>query len=626
MPRIDDPETPGRPQLIERLLPYLVALAAAAAFLPALRCGFVGWDDLQLLAGPPWLGLQPHHLRWMFTHFVMGQYQPLGLLSLAVDHAFWGLAPFGYHLTGLLLHGLNAALFFLLARRLLAAGMEGPFAREELSAAAAFAALVFALHPLRAESVVWISERLGLLCATFYLLALLAHLRRTAAPRKRWLLVSLGAYALSLLAKPFGMTLPFALLLLDVYPLRRLPADPRRWLEPGHRTRLFEKLPFLALALAAATAAFASRPDPALLRSGSGFLERAALASYGAAFYLAKTLLPAGLLPLYDLPSPFDPFELRFVASALAVAAAALALLRWRRRVPGLAAAAVFYLLSLSPVLGFVAIREQLAADRYSYIPCMGWAVLAGGGLLAARRRWGRTALYAAAALALLLAVLGWRQAGIWKDSFTLWGSVLARAPATARAHNNLASALAAQGRLDAAAAHYREALRLSPGRADYGERLATVLYNLGNEALRSGRPGDALPLFEESLTLSTGSAQAQNNLGLALARLGRDAQACLRYEAALRSAPGFAPAEYNWGNSLSSLGRLKEARGHYERALRLDPTLHEARFNLGNTLARGGDFDGAARAYRELLRRAPGYPGAAENLARALLLRAGRP
>ncbi|MFA6316696.1 MAG: tetratricopeptide repeat protein [Elusimicrobiota bacterium] len=605
-------------------LPLASAVAAFCAFLPVLSAGFLDWDDnIVLTENPAFRGLGVGRIRWMFTNMVGGHYQPLTWFSYALDHAVWGMDPFGYHLTNLALHALTAVLVFFLARRLIAAALEGS-SGWPLELGALLASLLFAVHPLRVEPVAWVTSRRDILSSFLYIAAVLAWLRAVSGPeaRRGWLGASLGLHVLALLAKVTAMTLPLALLVLDVYPLRRLGSDPRQRPRPAARSVLMEKVPFLLASLLAVIVGFAGRVwavriDPPAEWS---LLKGMATAVYGLAFYPLKTLWPTGLAPLYELPSPFDPFRPGFIASAAAVLAASAALWRWRSKMPGLAAAAVFYLVVVFPMAGLVPPGVHLVADRYAYVSCMGFAVLAGGALTAfLMRRPGRGQARAlAAACVLVLAVLGrlsWAQSQCWRDPETLWWSVLAKDQGSSIGHNNLAVSFAMQGRRADAVEHFRKAHALRPMNRDYRERLMLGLYNLGSSELEQGRPGEALPAFEEAASLGAGSADLYVNFGLALARTGRLPEACRRFSQALRLDPGSALAEFNWGNALSDLGRHDEAALRYQLALDKAPGLVEARFNLANTLARQGRLMEALEHYERVRVKAPGYSGLAENI-----------
>ncbi len=483
-------------QRLRRVVAAAVAALTAAAFLPALRAGFVNWDDpATLLLNGRWRGFDAASLRWMFGSLYMGNYQPLSWMSYALDYRLWGLDPRGYHLTNVALHALNAALFFLVAVRLLerSRGADGRAGERALVAGAAFAALLFSLHPLRVESVAWASERRDVLSAFFFLSCVLAYLKADdgGAARRRWLAASWGALSLSLLAKGSGVVLPAVLLLLDFYPLRR-----RAWLE-----KAFFALPALA---AGAVGLFGQVGNGASMTLADwGWAPRLIQAGYALSFYLGKTLLPSRLSPLYLHPSP-SPWAFVMLGPALLGLALTLAALALSRRLPAAAALWAYYLLVLVPVLGLIPFGMQVAADRYTYLSCLGWA-LAGGALLRAAfdRGW---APPAATAVLVALAALTWRQTGVWRDSESLWTQALFVDPADPVAHANLGSALAEAGRVQEAIPHFQAAVELSPG-------MAKAWNDLGAAYASLGRPEEAAECFRRALRISPSGSGAAENL-----------------------------------------------------------------------------------------------------------------
>ncbi|MBI5624815.1 MAG: tetratricopeptide repeat protein [Elusimicrobia bacterium] len=508
--------------MLRRVPAFLApALAALAALWPCLGNGFVSWDDDRfILRNPHFQGWTMENLRWILTPSWPqgGHYDPLTWLSFSLDWSIWGLDPFGFHLTSLLIHAAGAAVFYAVARRLLAAAGAS---RAELSAL--FAAVFFAVHPLRVESVAWATERSDVLSGLFYLLTVLFYLDRKMR-------LSLACFAASLLSKSIGMTLPLVLVLLDLCPLGRLPASPARWLDKGYRAVWKEKLPFLLLALAAAGVA-------AYLQLGSGamrgldslsLLERAGIAAYAMAFYVGKTVFPASLLPLYPMPPDLGVLSWRMVLSATTLAlVTTLAVMRARSR-PAFLAAWAFYIITVLPVSGLAHTGPQLAADRYTYLSCLGWALLGGWAvaLLPGPKAW-----LAGSAWLLTLGSLAWSQCGVWKDTETLWRTTAEKDPGHFVARNFLANIRAGQGRDREALELYFQALSLHPG---YG----SAHNNLGNLLVRSGRPEDSLP----------------------------------HYEAALKASPGHRAVHYNWGLALMLLGRGSEAAGHFREELLLEP------------------------------------------------------
>jgi tetratricopeptide (TPR) repeat protein len=497
-------------------IPLAIALVTAAVFAPALRNGFVWDDDINLLANAGYRGLGWPQLHWMLTATTMGHWIPLTWLTFGLDSVLWGMNPAGYHVTNIVLHAANAAVFFFVARRLLGAGMVAGEGALRLGAAAA--ALVFALHPLRAESVAWVTERRDVLAGLFFLLAVLLYVKAAAAEgreRRRRLAASAGCYALALLSKSIVMTLPLVLLVLDAYPLRRLA---------GHwRARLVEKLPYGVLAAVVAGIAFYqvhARSELVPLAQYSP-AARAAMTGYSLWFYLWKTIVPVSLSPLYPLPARVSLLEPRFLLSALAVAAITAALWSARGRGPAGLAAGLAYAVQLAPVVGLVHAGPQLVADRYSYLACLGWAVLAGAGVSAAARAaargilrpaYARLAVAGVAVWAIGLAGLTVAQVQVWRDADTLWSVALDADPACEVCHANLGSSLERRG-LDAAAIrHFEAALALAPGSVVARRNLAMTL-------LKTGRADEAAVHFRQLLARAPGDPGLRHYLGLAETR-----------------------------------------------------------------------------------------------------------
>jgi tetratricopeptide (TPR) repeat protein len=601
----------------------LVALLAALPFLPGLFGDFLTWDDdRNFLHNPHYRGLGPEQLRWAFTTFHMGHWKPLTWLSLGLDHALWGLDPRGYHLSNLGLHALNAALVLLLARRLIALALGRPPADLACRAGAGLAALAFAVHPLRVESVVWITERRDVLSAFFYLAAALAWLRAVApadgaapaTPARRPYWASVALFAAGLLSKSMVVTLPAALLILDVYPLRRL-GGRAGWGAATVRPLLWEKAPYLVLAAAASAVAFVALAE---VRNAPGLAQmdvatRVAVSFYGLAFYLWKTLQPTGLAHLYELVLPVDPLAPVFLASAGAVAVIGLTAWLLRRRCPGLAAAGACYGVTLLPVLGIFQNGPQIAADRYSYLACLGWGVLAGGGLArllrvpAARLRRGLVAGLTLALVGALvaLAAAAARQSLVWTDSFTLWTRALAIDPASPRARTGYGALLLAHGAPERAIPEFEAALRRHPTQA---EGLMGLALALG----ATGRPAAALPLARQAMALRPWDPGMRHHLGLVLRAAGDHAGAARALEEAARQAGGSPGAQHALAVVLAEQGRREDALRALERGNRLaralDPRDPEVERYTALVLGHW-DPPAAAAAWRRYLATLGGRP-----------------
>jgi tetratricopeptide (TPR) repeat protein len=660
--RPERPEPSRRRPVAGLVLPILVVvLAVLAAFAPAFRAEFLQYDDnVNFVGNERFRGLSGEHLRWMFTTGWMGHYQPLSWVTLGADWlAAGGLDGPAFHRTNLLLHALGAVLFFFLARRLLAAG-GGAGGAERVPAiagpgllAATFATLVFAVHPLRVESVAWITERRDVLSGVFFLATLVAWaggpanrplprygrgrvalaiglavasaglffaavdlsvpetlaLRPGAGALLPLALAALGALTaavrpgprgaaavallvLSLGAKAWGLVMPALLLVLDFWPRRR-----GRIVDA-----LVEKLPFAVPAIAfAALAAWAQAGLFATLKTleQHGPLERLAQAFYGLAFYPAKTLVPISLGPFYQLPDRIDLLAPRFLLPTLAVIVGAVALLRGRRRFPAGVAAAAAYAITISPVLGLVQSGPQLVAERYSYLAGLPFALLAGAGVGAWARRRPRGAAIGALVVVLALGALTFRQTEVWSTSRSLW------------AHTQKVRPDHSSGWLYLATLEEEEAAGAPP-------------------AERVRRFEEACRLLEEGMARSD-DPKLPGALSTMLGRLAdedparADSLRALSVEMAARALEeAAAQGDFHprllltHGEALVSAGRPAAARAPLEDYVARQPGQAAGRIVLGRALIETGRPAEARRHLEEAIRLAPDDPGAWRWLARA--------
>jgi len=451
--------------------PLLVALITLATFITSIQNGFVNWDDDKLLlSNPHYRGLGLENLQWMFTTFHMGHYMPLTWLSFSLDYLVWEMNPAGYHLTNLLLHAANAVLFYLLTLRLLGKALPVPPQEDPLSLrmGVAVATLLFSVHPLRVEAVTWITARRDLLAGFFVLLMVLAYLKACEPNRRNasnWYWTSFALFGFSLLSKAIAVGAPLILLALDFYPLRRLGGRQGLWLGPTTRAVWIEKLPFLLLGAAVSVLALvaATQVSGNLHMQTWGITNRAAVASFSLVFYLWKTVFPFQLSPLYELPTHIDPLSLPYLLSAGAILTITVLAFLLRNRWPALPTVWLAYMVILIPVSGIFQTGPQMVADRYTYLSCLGWTVMVGGGVfwiwqVLTKRRPKMVALIPLTALTaiLILQTLTVRQIGVWHDSIALWSQAVNVEPQSQLAHNNLGAALLTQGRIDEATFHAR--------------------------------------------------------------------------------------------------------------------------------------------------------------------------
>ena len=584
----------------------LLAAATCAVFAGVLRDGWTLFDDPHYVFDNPHVnhGWRLDQALGFLVHPHGENWHPLTSWSHMLDVQMFGLAPAGHHAVSLAFHALNAVLLAWVLFRL-----TGAWWRSLLVAA------LFALHPLRVESVAWIAERKDVLSGLFFLLTLEAYRRwaERPGPARRALLAV--TFALGLMTKPMLVTLPLVLVLLDVWPLGRLRGMPRN---PAFRAParplaglIAEKWPLFALSLASAVITF-------LVQRGGGAVVSAGLitpvrrisnALIAYCRYVEKTFWPHVLAVLYPYRLDFDPV---MVAAAAAALAAVTALFLWQgRRRPYLAVGWLWYVGMLVPVIGLVQVGSQSYADRYTYLPTIGllvalvWFV----GERVAGSRPGRAVAGGVSVLALAgLSVATVRQVPVWKDTVTLFGHALAVTGVNPVAQEKLGEALLEQGRLPQAISHLEEALRIIPTYADAHNNLGSILGMQGHNE-------EALEHFRAAV-LGLNTAQVHHNLGFTLAKMGRVDEAIPEYEAALRLDPDRYLTLVLLSKVLGSRGRFAEAEPHLQHALELDPRDVETRRLLAVTVLQEGRIVDGLAAYREILRQRPDDLDALNNVA----------
>jgi tetratricopeptide (TPR) repeat protein len=577
-----------------------VALAGVTfvVFLPSLRCQFVNFDDPQYVSKNPQVkgGLSGEGVYWAFTTYHAANWHPLTWLSLQLDATLWGGAkPFGFHLTNVLLHAANAALLFLALRAL-----TGAYWRS------AAVALLFALHPLRVESVAWVAERKDVLSTLFGLLALWAYAGYARSPSVwRYLLVA-APFGLSLAAKPMLVTLPCLLLVLDWWPLARL-REGFGWFKP-----VVEKVSLFALAAASCVVTALAQAKGQAVMSLEVYPPAARLGNAAIAYwaYLAKTVWPTGLAIYY--PHPGSELAVADAAGATIVLAAVTAgAVALRRRAPYLLAGWLWYVGTLVPVIGLVQVGGQAYADRYTYFPQIGILLAVCWGAADLARARPRLAPAAAVAAALVLAALTWSQQAVWSDSLTLWQHNHETTRPCLTSLINLGEALEEKGRYPEATVHFRDAYRINPDDLQ-------ACYDLGNALHKQGKLDDAARLLERASGIDPASAASHILLGDILSKMERWDEAARRYEKGLDLAPS-AGAYCNLGLAHVRRNRLDSAEGCYRAALRLQADSADAHSGLGNVLVlRKKPREGIAEL-REAVRCAPRSGPAHNNLGWAL-------
>lgn len=582
-----------------------VALAGAVWFVfgQTLRHGFVNYDDSAYVYENPIVakGINHNSVPWAFSHIVGGNWHPLTVLSHMLDCQWNGLQPGGHHLTNVLLHAAATVFLFLLLRNL--TGALWP---------SALAAAVFGVHPLRVESVAWISERKDVLSGLFFMLTLMAY--AAYARRKRlgavFYAAALCFYAMGLLSKPMLVTLPCVLLLLDYWPLKRVTREPGIW-----RRLVLEKLPFFAMSIIISVVTFWAQKNAKGVRSTIDVpaLDRLANAAIACATYVKEMFVPVQLAVFYPLRRPVPLGSA--VACGLALATFTALAFRWKARRPYLWVGWLWYLGMLAPVIGLIQVGSQSRADRYTYLPQIGLYILVAWFLadFVRSRTWARPAVALAGVAAVAgLAFAARAQASYWKDSFTLWTHALQCAPDNPVARSSMGNFFADEGKIGDAMAQYKRALELRPDHVE-------ALNNLGAQYYKLGATATAIDYYQRALRVDPDYAEARNNLAVSLTRQGDPEGAIEQLRRALQTNPDFSDAEVNFGNALAAESKFAQAEPHFRRAVDLSPASSDGWNGLGNVLSQEKKWDESRLAYERVFQLRPGYADAHYNYAIAL-------
>ncbi len=563
---------------------------------------FINYDDNDYVYGNTHIqsGINFDNIRWAFTSTDAANWHPVTWLSHMADCQLYGLSPRGHHLTSVVLHIVNAILLLLVLMR-----MTGVFWR------CAFVAFLFALHPLHVESVAWIAERKDVLSTFFFMLTLFAYHGYVRRPGLWRYLLVLCLYAMGLMSKPMLVSLPLVLLLLDYWPLRRhlnhpgSTGDPTgSSLRPGIvLTRLLvEKAPFLALAVISSIVTFYAQKAGGAVHALKNvpLISRIDTAVLAYVWYLGKALFPSHLTIFYPFSVNMELWKV--VCAAFLLGGITLAVYSGRKTAPFLITGWLWFLVTLVPVIGLVKVGELAMADRYTYIPLIGFFIMISWGVQQATRNWSssRTILPCAAIVILLLfSAATWLQTGYWRNSVALFEHTLRYTTDNCVAENNLAGALEKTGRIEEAAIHYRNAVQIKPDQEIFHDNLGLLL-------VKQGKVDEAIAQFEEALRLKPDSAGVHYNMGTTLGALNRLDEAVSHFSEALRIEPDNEMYHDSLGVVLDKQGRTDEAIRHFKEALRLKPDNANVHFNLGVALANQARLDEATSHFRESLRIKP--------------------
>ncbi|MBU2551744.1 MAG: tetratricopeptide repeat protein [Proteobacteria bacterium] len=535
--------------------------------------GFVFDDDSYILKNYRiHSGLSWDNLIWAFSTPHASNWHPLTWLSHMFDIQLFGLDAGEHHLINLLFHLINTILLLFL----LTGMTRQPWPSFIVAA-------LFALHPLHVESVAWISERKDVLSTLFWLLTMRSYFFYTRSPSPGRYAMVLFFFSLGLMTKPMLVTLPFALLLVDFWPLGRLPYENKKVSNPAALIwrLILEKLPlFFLSALSSMITYMAQKQGGAVAQLESlPFLVRLANALTSYVAYAWKMILPTGLAPYYPYPDHISWWSTG-LAAALLLAVTIMAV-RLRPHYPYLAIGWFWYLGTLLPVIGLVQVGNQSMADRYTYVPLIGLFIVLAWGSFAVMNRYGLpTVLYIAVWSVVLLgfSMITYKQAGYWRNEFLLWQRAQEITEENWLVEHNMGAALVKLGRYQAAIPYFEKALRMYP---DFDKALA----NLGLALIKTGQIGEGTLYLERARRLNPYDAMLRNELGMALVRNGRLRQGIGQLESALVLEPDYAEARANLKMARNILEDTQKAITELRAVLRTDRENVKANFDLGLAL-----------------------------------------
>jgi len=573
----------------------IVIAVTGAAFHPSTHNEFVDWDDFQNLTQNEHIrSLSAKNFYWMATTGHMAVWQPVSWFVTAIEYRlFDGADPAsfsrGMHVTNVLLHALGCCLCFFVIRRLIALTMPGMADRSSpaTNGGALLGTLLFAVHPLRVETVAWATAQPYILALVGSALTVWFYLRAQETGRSSWLVFSTLCFAFALMAKSAAVPLFLVLSLLDWHPLRRLGGS-RGWWGAQVRGVWWEKVPYAVLGVCVLVIAPMAKggAGSAMSLAAHGPAARIAQACYGLVFYPLKTLVPVGLTPIYEIQFPLRISDPKYFVSILVVVVVAVGLVVARRRLRGMTAAVLAYAVMVLPVLGFLQSGNQEVADRYSYLSCVALSVPIAGGWVWLWRRGGPSFRFkipvglAAAAVLVLLAGLTWRQCGFWRDTASLWTRAVDVQEDSSLAQNGYGYVLLQEGRVEEAIERFQRAIEIKPTNDVAHE-------NLWNAFQKLGRLDDLALAYQEGLRVFPDWWEVHRALGNVRFRQHRYREAIESYESALRLQPDDARTHATLAAVFQTVGETEDAIRHAKRALALDPSLDLARRIL--TDAEGG-------------------------------------
>jgi protein O-mannosyl-transferase len=602
----------------------LLVLLTGWLFFPAIQNDFVNYDDPENITANSHVqrGIKWESVQREFTgEDKTALWAPVTMLSHALVWQIVGIKPWGHHLANVLLHAINTGLVFLVLRKLTGATWRS-----------LFVAALFGMHPLRVESVAWVTERKDVLSTTFWMLTLWAYARfveESKAEKGKPIIFYVSAlvfYALGLMSKPMLVTVPFLLLLLDYWPLRRneergegREISNRGW---SWTWLIAEKAPFLVLAAgtSAVTFFFQNRGGAVATLASVPLICRIENVPVSYCRYLGKLFWPLDLTVFYPHPGHW-PMGM-VLASSLLLMGVSIAAITLRRQYPYVLIGWFWFVGTLVPVIQLVQAGLQSMADRFVYVPLIGILLVLTWGACELTRHWRYQKSFlsiTAVAVILFCIPLTRKQIGYWKDSETLFMHATAVTENNCLAENNLGVALASKGRWDEAIKHYQKGLAMDPF-LEIVPNHADTYNNLGLALIQKGQVEEAITHLQSSLKCRPDFAEAHNSLGLALLRVGRADEAAGYFQRALEIDPGHLEAQHNLGAVLLQKGLVDQAIVCFEKVVQIRPDHAEAHYNLGVALLRKGQVEQAMVQLQKSLENRPMFAEAEYSLGNALV------
>jgi len=599
-----------------------IAIITFAVYLPSLDNGFVNWDDDVYVYGNPHLRLQgAAFLKWAFSSFHASNWHPLTWVSHKVDYALWGLSTQWHHLNSILLHSANTMLVGLLVFLLvyhvnISRNNPSPAennAYQKAVIAGSVAAMLFGVHPIHVESVTWIAERKDVLCAFFVLLSVIMYIQYVTSrnrTKKMYYLASLLFFAFALLSKPMAVTLPVILLLLDVYPFRRLSLPTSKTYVPA----IPEKLPFFILSSISTVLTFMAQHAGEAIKSFESYplATRLLVAAKGLYFYLIKLVVPSELSHVYIYPKDASLFSLQFIIPIMFFfLISAFCIFMWQRGKKVFLTVWLFYVITLLPVIGIVQIGGQPAADRYAYIPSIGPFLLFGLAVawIASKVHWDlRNAMNVNSLfivpLVLVFFILGGltvKQQGIWKNGVILWTSFIQKHPDDVDGYINRSNAYIEMKDYKNALKDLDNAIAVRP---DYPK----AYLNRGTLYKQVGDYASAMTDLTKSIELEP-SAGAYNNRALVFELMQNYEAAFKDFGKAIDLEPDKASTYINRCTLHGSLAAFQQALKDCSTAIEKEPYSALAYTTRGLAYSGVGDYTNALKDFDKSLVLAPGSP-----------------